>query len=57
MTEKPKTIFKDGLRWNLLPKEVYGKEVYVPCNLPHHYLRLGMAITDEIHKKPRNQDM
>ncbi len=26
MTEKPKTIYKDGLRWNLLPKEVYGKE-------------------------------
>ena len=57
MSEKPKTIFKDGLRWNLLPKEVYGKEVYVPCNPPSHYLRLGMAITDEIHKKPSNQDM
>lgn len=57
MTEKPKTIFKDGLRWNLLPKEVYGKEVYVPCNPPYHYLSLGMAITDEIHKKPSNQDM
>ena len=57
MSEKPKTIFKDGLRWNLLPKEVYGKEVYVPCNPPYHYLSLGIGITDEIHKKPSNQDM
>ena len=42
MTEKPKTIYKDGLRWNLLPKEAYGKEVYVPCNTPYHYLSLGI---------------
>lgn len=40
MTEKPKTIHKNGLRWNLLPKEVYGREVYVPCNFPYHYWSL-----------------
>lgn len=40
MTEKPKTIYKNGLRWNLLPKEVYGREVYVPCNFPYHYWSL-----------------
>ena len=42
MDKKPKIIYKDGLRWQLLPKEVYGKEVYVPCNTPYHYLSLGI---------------
>ena len=42
MTEKPKTLYKNGLKWNLLPKEVYGKEVYVPCNTLYHYWSLGI---------------
>ena len=39
---KPKTIYKNGLRWNLLPKGVYGREVYVPCITTYHYLNLGI---------------
>ena len=42
MTEKPKTIYKNSLRWNLLPKEAYGREVYVPCNFPGHYWSLAV---------------
>ena len=42
MIEKPKTIYKNGLRWNVLPKEVYGREVYVPCNFLDHYWSLGI---------------
>lgn len=41
MTKKPKTIYKNSLKWNLLPKEVYGKEMYVPCNFSGHYWILG----------------
>lgn len=39
---KVKTIYKNGLRWNLLLKEVYGKEVYVPCDFLCHYWSLGI---------------
>lgn len=49
MTEKPKSIYKDGLKWDLLPKEVYGKEVYVPCNPLSHYWALG--ITNKVLKE------
>ena len=42
MTKKPKLIYKNGLRWNLLPKEVCGKEMYVPCNPTNHYYALGI---------------
>ena len=42
MTEKPKKKKKNGLKWNLLPKEVYGKEVYVPCNTLYYYWSLGI---------------
>lgn len=48
MTEKPKTIYKDGLRFNLLPKEVYGKEVYVPCNVLYHYWSLGVKSKGDV---------
>lgn len=49
MTDKPKSIYKDGLKWDLLPKEVYGKEVYVPCNTIYHYWALG--ITNKVLKE------
>ena len=42
MTDKPKKIYKDGLLWGLVPAEVYGKEVYVPCNTIYHYWTLGI---------------
>ena len=47
MTEKPKRVCKDGLWWGYVPKEAYGKEMYVLCTQPYHYLSLGIKGDEE----------